>query len=59
MTTEIRNCARCGGDHDGVEFKEFTIPPDDIEYTHYGLCPSNGEPILLAIVDDDDDDDSL
>ncbi len=52
MNVDVRKCARCGGNHDEVLFKEFTIPQDDIEYTHYGFCPANYEPILLAVVVD-------
>ena len=52
---DVRKCARCNGNHDAVLFKEFTIPPDDIEYTHYGLCPDSREPILLSIVENDED----
>ena len=45
----VNNCARCGGDHTGVEFSPFTSEPDFENYTHWGMCPKLGEPIQLAI----------
>lgn len=58
----IVGCARCHGDgHDDLLFNPFTYPvkagrverPDksiviDLEATHWALCPTNGEPILMA-----------
>lgn len=45
--TNLRNCARCGGNHDKLEFRELTQPIDD--YTYFASCPTNGEPILLRV----------
>ncbi len=47
--TLVRNCARCGQDHE-VFFNKFTICPRG-EHTHFAICPTNGEPILMHIVD--------
>lgn len=46
----LMNCARCGGEHE-VEWKLFTNPITDWEgsWTHWALCPTNGEPILMKV----------
>ncbi len=59
-STQITNCARCKNDHT-VEFKPFTHPieisTDGYEtilrtYTHWALCPINGEPIIMHITEE-------
>jgi hypothetical protein len=46
----LRNCARCKGDHkERIEWKQLTYPMN--EYTHWAMCPTNGEPILMRIVE--------
>lgn len=51
--TGLRNCARCGEDHDQLLFKEFQRPTflrdedGDGPYTHWCSCPTTGEPILM------------
>ena len=55
MKVDVKSCARCGEDHDDLEFSEFTNPPRFAEttYTHYATCPTRfSEPILLAIVEE-------
>jgi len=55
MTTKtvplIISCARCGLDHNDVVFLEFKFPVKDDNdktlFTHWALCPTNGEPIHL------------
>ena len=42
--TSVKACARCGQDHDSVQFVPFTNPTDDV--THYGTCPVRYQPIL-------------
>jgi hypothetical protein len=49
MISNVRGCARCGGDHPKLEFKKFKNPC--IERTHWALCPTTGEPILMRITD--------
>ena len=52
----VTNCARCGEDHAQVEFKKFQIPFVDsagTEYSHWGRCPTNGDPILLTFKSSD------
>lgn len=50
----VRSCARCDQDHN-VNWKEFTHPHEDLSgeaWTHWTLCPNNGEPILMMEVND-------
>lgn len=50
IVPELRNCARCGGTHRNIHFKELThyfVENDGTVWTHYAPCPSNSEPILL------------
>ncbi len=44
---DVKNCARCGGDHSSLEFKPFTRVC--LFHTHYAKCPNLGEPLLLKI----------
>jgi hypothetical protein len=45
FTIPLTNCARCGRNHERVEFRKFKVPCAD--WTHWGFCPNTGEPILL------------
>lgn len=50
---DIRACARCNGSHDALLFRTLSSPMDfgagegRTIYTHWALCPDNGEPIIL------------
>lgn len=57
MEVDINNCARCGLDHDNLEFEELehSCPSDDEAYTHWAGCPTNGQPVMLEIVETDSD----
>lgn len=48
----ISRCARCGKNHTEIEFKKFNNPVEinDLVYTHWGICPTTGEPILNMII---------
>lgn len=51
----IKSCARCGGDHEALEFKPFTQlvnAPSGTVYKWWALCPTNGEPILMRVLGD-------
>lgn len=49
MTTDLTGeCARCGESHYDLEFQPLTRPT---EWSHWAPCPTNGEPIMLKIVD--------
>ncbi len=56
---KIRNCSRCGGDHDNVETMELAqpfAPPEcaPIVWTRWAPCPTNGQPIMVAVTEDAD-----
>lgn len=54
LVVDVGSCARCGLDHPKLEFKPLTNPVQDSDGTLWNwwtLCPINGEPILLKIVD--------
>ena len=46
----IVGCARCGHTHDGVVFKELRMKMRNM--THWAPCPTNGDPIMMQIVDE-------
>lgn len=55
ITISIENCPRCAGDHGRLTEQPLTRPmapyvPTGGEptFTHWALCPANGEPILVA-----------
>ncbi len=57
LKTTIGNCARCGQDHKDLEFKPFKNPVEDTDgtvWSHWALCPTNGEPVLLKVTQTDD-----
>ena len=45
FTTSITCCARCQLDHADLRFEVLANGPDDV--SHYGICPTNGQPILM------------
>lgn len=49
VVTTVIGCARCGNDHEAIEFKRFEIPikDDDGLWEYWALCPVSGDPILL------------
>lgn len=44
--TLLKCCARCLGDHLGMKFSKLTNPSK--EWTHWTMCPTLNEPIMLA-----------
>lgn len=48
ITTDVGNCARCKQDHQDLTFDPLSHPTD---WTHWSPCPTNGEPIMLQIVE--------
>lgn len=42
----IRDCVRCGGDHDAVDFKELMRRAPG--WDEWAICPTTGEPIPLS-----------
>jgi hypothetical protein len=53
MQVSIKNCARCGEDHELLDFKLLSNPI--AEWTHFSICPKTDEPILLEIVETEDE----
>jgi hypothetical protein len=55
VVQSIVGCARCDGDgHDNLIFEPFTRQVemgDGSRATHWTMCPTLGEPILLVIID--------
>ena len=49
ITTNVGECARCGEDHNDIKFKELIRPikDNDGRWTHWALCPTNKEPIIM------------
>lgn len=50
----VSGCARCGGNHEDLVAKPFTKPVYDNEHllsaTHFAMCPTTEEPILVLSV---------
>lgn len=52
VTTDVRWCARCGGDHPNLTFERLDRHVDgDPPMTHWASCPATGEPILMRIAE--------
>lgn len=44
--TDVKCCARCQQDHPKLEFKKI----ENYKFaTHYALCPTNGQPIMMNV----------
>ena len=50
----LQRCSRCGGSHQELMFFELSTPIflryGVVLYTHWALCPTNGEPILNRVI---------
>lgn len=47
LMVDVKKCQRCGSDHHGMIFERLSNPVD--EFTFYGFCPTNGQPVLMQI----------
>jgi hypothetical protein len=47
-TMDVRQCARCGMDHQRLPFRKLGNPND--QFTHWATCPGTGEPIMMRQV---------
>lgn len=47
---DVKSCAACGKDHDSMFFIPMTISMEG--FTHWGLCPSKGWPVLMRSLPD-------
>jgi len=50
LVTNVSGCARCGQNHEGLTFRPFARARNP-HYSHWALCPTTGEPILLVVRD--------
>lgn len=44
---DVQDCPRCEGEHIGLRFKPFNSAS---EASHWALCPTSGEPVLLEVM---------
>jgi len=57
LQSTVKECPRCGHQHPDLVFKAFTEPVHSGEmheqqtFTHWTLCPANGEPILVQYIE--------
>lgn len=51
LVINVKSCARCGQDHE-VGFMPFSKNGID-SFTHWGMCPVLGEPLILMALEDD------
>jgi hypothetical protein len=49
VMVDVKNCARCGEDHDQLPFAPGPITFRGKEYSHAAACPSKQKRILLVI----------
>lgn len=52
MNANVGNCARCGDDHERLEFEELEQPigdGDGTSWDYWAPCPNNGQPVLLRV----------
>lgn len=58
---DVRRCARCGEDHQGLPFVEFhqamtlEIGRRSRVYSHWAQCPTTKDPIVMRVFDDSRD----
>lgn len=50
MRVDVAGCARCGGEHKGLEFKRLDRPAD--EWQWWAACPANGQPVMMKVVEE-------
>ncbi len=50
---KLINCARCGGNHDCIEWERLERPVEDDDglFEYWSPCPTNGQPILMQVKD--------
>jgi hypothetical protein len=52
LISELNNCARCGENHESICFYKLENPSD--EWTHWAMCPTFAEPIMMLVEDEED-----
>ena len=53
VTTTIKECARCGGEHK-VICRKFANSPIVRGYDYWTTCPTTGEPIIVMTIEVND-----
>lgn len=56
ILVSVKNCARCGGHHEGLKFDwlERPMAPADapgVVWSYWAMCPAIGQPIMLRSED--------
>jgi hypothetical protein len=48
ITSDVKECPRCGGKHEELQFRNFTVPlvVGSSKYRYWGVCPKTNEPII-------------
>lgn len=63
LTFDLVGCARCRGDgHSALTFEPLAYPVEcegGASFTHWAACPTNGQPILMAMTEGNMTEDSI
>lgn len=57
LVLPVQHCARCGQDHEKLNYKAFVNPIEDEDgtvWSHWALCPVTGDPVLMRKLPDFD-----
>ena len=49
---KVENCARCKCKHEGITLEQLDNPR---EYTHFYICPTKKQPVLIKLLSNRDD----
>lgn len=49
VTTSVKDCARCGKDHEQLEFNEILNSSEGVEFDYFAICTETSQPILMTI----------
>jgi hypothetical protein len=57
QTVSVRDCSRCGLDHEHLDLKKMARPHSPPEAgglarTHWAACPASGDPVLVMVYDE-------
>lgn len=56
MILDLRNCVRCGNDHQELNFMRLDLLNPEDGMTHWAICPCTSEPITIRVEADANDD---
>tara|TARA_R110002020_G_C15865401_1_gene737562 strand:+ start:172 stop:369 length:198 start_codon:yes stop_codon:yes gene_type:complete len=57
ISSNVTSCARCGENHNELQFQKFSKNPVCIGeevHNYWQLCPVTNEPILLRVIENED-----